>query len=173
MLSVDIGGLGFGPVDLSAVLEAVLEVYASAAEEKNQFLVQRIPARIIVVGDRALLTQMLANLVENAVRHSPPGARIELALSIADRTNAAQVTVSDDGPGIPENERTKVFRRFYRLDASRSTPGNGLGLALVAAVADLHGAAIELCDNVPRGLRVVLTFTEAPATAEECHRWPC
>jgi signal transduction histidine kinase len=71
------------------------------------------------------------------------------------------VTISDDGPGIPEGERDKVFRRFYRLDTSRSTSGNGLGLALVAAVADLHGAKIGLFDNPPHGLRVMLTFDEA------------
>jgi signal transduction histidine kinase len=78
------------------------------------------------------------------------------------------VTISDDGPGIPEAERDKVFRRFYRLDASRSTPGNGLGLALVAAVADLHSAKIRLSDRPPCGLRVALIFDEtitAPVAA--------
>ena len=115
---------------------------------------------------------MLANLVENAIRHSSPGAYIDVALCASDSKEGPQVTISDDGPGIPEAERDKVFRRFYRLDASRSTPGNGLGLALVAAVSDLHGAKIQLFDNPPRGLRVVLTFAEtmvASATAEEVH----
>jgi signal transduction histidine kinase len=147
---------GFGPVDLSAVLEDVLEVYAPAAEEKNQTLARQIPARVRVLGDRALLTQMLANLVENAIRHSPFGTHIEAALHAA----GPRVVISDAGPGIPETERDKVFRRFYRLDASRSTPGNGLGLALVAAVVELHGATIQLFDNLPRGLRVAVTFAE-------------
>lgn len=152
---------GFGQVDLSAVLEDVLEVYAPAAEEKNQTLTRQIPTGIAVRGDRALLTQMLANLVENAIRHSRRGAHIELALRAAVGGEGPRVTISDDGPGIPEPERDKVFRRFYRLDASRSTPGNGLGLALVAAVVDLHGADIRLFDNSPHGLRVTLTFDQA------------
>lgn len=150
---------GFGQVDLSAVVEDVIEVYASAADEKGQTLNRRISPGIKVVGDRALLTQMLANLVENAVRHSPPGAKIKVALCEVGPANGPQVTISDDGPGIPEDERGKVFRRFYRLDASRSTPGNGLGLALVAAIADLHGANIRLLHNTPGGLHVVLTFS--------------
>ena len=161
---------GFGPVDLSAVLEAVLEVYAPAAEEKSQNLTRRIPAGIVVLGDRALLTQMLANLVENAIRHSPSDAHIDVALRAADNREGPEVAIKDDGPGIPEAERDKVFRRFYRLDASRSAPGNGLGLALVAAAADLHGATIRLFDNPPRGLRVVLTFAKTiatPATGQE------
>lgn len=151
---------GFGPVDLSAVLEDVLEVYAPAAEERNQTLARQIPARIGVLGDRALLTQMLANLVENAIRHSPSGRQIEAALHAAGHGEGPRVVISDAGPGIPETERDKVFRRFYRLDVSRSTPGNGLGLALVAAVVELHGATIQLSDNFPRGLRVAVTFAE-------------
>jgi signal transduction histidine kinase len=151
---------GFGLLDLSAVLEDVLEVYAPAAEEKNQTLTRQIPAGIAVLGDRALLTQMLANLVANAIQHSPSDAHIEVALGTMGNGKGPRVTISDDGPGIPEPEREKVFRRFYRLDASRSTPGNGLGLALVAAVVDLHHANIRLSENSPRGLRVALTFDE-------------
>jgi signal transduction histidine kinase len=154
---------GFGPVDLSAVLEDVLEVYAPAAEEKNQSLTRQIPGGVAVLGDRALLVQMLANLVENAIEHSSSGAHIEVALRAAGNREGPQVTVSDDGPGIPEAERHKVFRRFYRLDASRSTAGNGLGLALVAAVVDLHGAKIRLSDHPPRGLCVTLTFERKTA----------
>jgi len=155
---------GFGLVDLSVVLDDVLEVYAPAAEEKNQTLSRRIPAGIVVLGDRALLTQMLANLVGNAIQHSPPGAHIEVTLRAGGNREGPQVTISDNGPGIPQAERDKVFRRFYRLDASRSTPGNGLGLALVAAVVDLHGANIRLSDNPPRGLRVALIFDDTTAT---------
>jgi signal transduction histidine kinase len=151
---------GFGPVDLSAVLEDVIEVYAPAAEEKNQTLTRQIPAGIAILGDRALLTQMLANLVDNAIQHSPSGAHIEVAVRAAANREGPRVTICDDGPGIPEPERDKVFRRFYRLDTSRSTPGNGLGLALVVAVVDLHHANIRLSENSPRGLRVALTFDE-------------
>lgn len=161
---------GFGPVDLSAVLEDVLEVYTPAAEEKSQTLIRQIAAGIAVLGDRALLTQMLANLVENAIQHSPSSGHIEVALRPAVSGEGPRVTINDDGPGIPETERDKVFRRFFRLDASRSTPGNGLGLALVAAVVDLHGSTIRLSDNPPRGLHVALTFADtiaAPVVAEQ------
>ena len=151
---------GFATVDLPAVLEAVLEVYGSAAEEKQQMLVGRIPPGIEVAGDRALLTQMVANLVENAIRHAPAGARIAVALepSSAPGSCGPKVIVQDNGPGIPPDERANVFRRFYRLDASRGQPGNGLGLALVAAVADLHAVGIRIEDNDPCGLSVTLAF---------------
>jgi signal transduction histidine kinase len=151
---------GFGLVDLSAILEDVFEVYAPAAEEKNQTLTRQLPAAVTVLGDHALLTQILANLVGNSIQHSPSGVHIEVRLRAAGNREGPRVTISDDDPGIPEVERDKVFRRFYRLDASRSTPGNGLGLALVAAVADLHSAKIRLSDNSPHGLRVALTFAE-------------
>ena len=98
---------------------------------------------------------MLANLTENALRHTPAGTVVEVRL---ERVNArARLTVSDTGPGIPAENREHVFRRFYRLDAGRSTPGSGLGLSLVAAVAKLHDATISLEDNTP-GVRVVVAF---------------
>jgi signal transduction histidine kinase len=110
-----------------------------------------------VQGDRQLLTQMLANIVENALRHTPDGTRIEIELTAA---NAPVCTIRDNGPGIPEPERQKVFRRFYRLDSSRATPGSGLGLSLVAAVAELHRITVEIGDNQP-GLWVTLRFPGA------------
>src|SRR5205823_14200096 len=100
---------GFGRVDLSSVLDDVLEVYSPAAEEKSQTLTWQIPAGIAVSGDRALLAQMLANLVENAIGHSPSGARIDVALRAPASGDGPQVMISDDGPGIPETERDKVF----------------------------------------------------------------
>ena len=97
---------------------------------------------------------MISNLVENALRHTPAGSPVSLALG---RTAAGfAIEVSDNGPGIPEPERGKVFDRFYRLDRSRSTAGSGLGLALVKAIAGLHGLSIELTDRRP-GLGVVVT----------------
>jgi signal transduction histidine kinase len=158
---------GFGPIDLSAVLEAVLEVYGPAAEEKGQTLAGRLTPGIAVIGDRALLTQMVANLVENAIRHGPAGTRIELVLMPPSGNRGVEVTVSDDGPGIPEGERGNVFRRFYRLDSSRGTPGNGLGLALVAAITELHGITIRLTDNTPHGLSVRLAFAIRPTEVVE------
>jgi signal transduction histidine kinase len=103
---------------------------------------------------------MLANLVENAVRHGREGGRVEVALERAPGGGAA-LTVADDGAGIPAAERERVFRRFHRLDAARSSPGTGLGLALVKAVADLHGMAIALSDNAP-GLRVAVSVPAPP-----------
>jgi signal transduction histidine kinase len=98
---------------------------------------------------------MFANLVENALRHCPPGTAIELSVTRQDERVLARV--GDDGPGIPAEEREKVFQRLYRLDNSRSTPGSGLGLSLVRAIADLHGASIVLEDRHP-GLAVVVSF---------------
>jgi signal transduction histidine kinase len=146
---------GFTRVDLSAIAESVAEVYAPAAEERGQRLAAEIAPGVTIEGDPALLTQMLANIVENAVRHGREGGRVTIALT------PREVTVTDDGPGIPEAERERVFRRFHRLDSARSTPGSGLGLALVRAVATLHGMAVMLEDAGP-GLRVRVAL---PATA--------
>jgi signal transduction histidine kinase len=146
---------GFTRVDLSAIAESVAEVYAPAAEERGQRLAAEIAPGVTIEGDPALLTQMLANIVENAVRHGREGGRIAIALT------PRELSVTDDGPGIPEAERERVFRRFHRLDSARSTPGSGLGLALVRAVATLHGMAVMLEDAGP-GLRVRVAL---PATA--------
>jgi signal transduction histidine kinase len=146
---------GFTRADLSAIAQSVAEVYASAAEERGQRLTAVIAPGVAIAGDPALLTQMLANLVENAVRHGRAGGRIELAVA------AREITVADDGPGIPATEREHVFRRFHRLDAARSTPGSGLGLALVRAVAELHGIKITLADAAP-GLRLRLALPPQP-----------
>ena len=150
----------FAPFDLSGVAEAVTEVYGPAAEERRQTLETRIAPGAPAWGDRELVTQMLANLVENAVRHGREGGRVEVALVRAPGGGAA-LTVADDVVGIPAAERERVFRRFHRLDAARSSPGTGLGLALVKAVVDLHGMAIELSDNGP-GLRVAVSVPAPP-----------
>jgi signal transduction histidine kinase len=145
----------FAAVDLSGVVNAILETYTSVAEDHRHALAGRVDAAVTIEGDRQLLVQMLANLVENAIRHTPPGTWIELEL-IA-HAGRPVCRIRDDGPGIPEAERRKVFRRFYRLDASRTTPGNGLGLSLVAAIADLHRIEVTLEDTAP-GLCVTLRF---------------
>ena len=110
-------------------------------------------------GDAELLTQLFSNVIENAIRHTPAGTRILIALRVSG--NTAVASVEDNGPGIPAVEHDKVFRRFYRLTSSRSTPGNGLGLALVAAIGNLHNARIELCDGQP-GLRLRTSFENLP-----------
>ena len=100
---------------------------------------------------------MLANLVENAIRHTPAGTRIEVSLG-SDRERIVG-TVTDNGPGAPAEERERIFQRFYRLEHSRSTPGSGLGLSLVKAVADLHGIALDVRDAEP-GLQIVMRFPD-------------
>jgi len=146
---------GFAHVDLSALFETIAEAYSAVAEDNGQTLVARVAPGIGMRGDRELLTQMLANLVENAIRHTPRGSAIEL--SLVSRLDHPAGIVADNGPGIPQDARDKVFRRFFRLETSRTTPGNGLGLSLVAAVAELHGIGVELADAAP-GLVVTLRF---------------
>jgi signal transduction histidine kinase len=146
---------GFARVDLSELLSAMVEIYAPVAEAKGQSINGAITPGLAVRGDRDLLTQMFANLVENAIRHSPLGAAI--AVSASPQVDMIEAVVCDTGPGIPEQSRSKVFLRFYRVDESRTTAGSGLGLSLVAAVATLHDIEITLGDNHP-GLRVTLRF---------------
>ena len=148
----------FAPVDLSALLQAIVELYAALAEDQQQSLEGRIEPGLGVRGDRELLTQMFVNLVENALRHTSAGTRIEMTAGLI--AGRPVCSIADSGPGIPPAEREKVFRRFYRLDTSRATPGSGLGLSLVAAIAALHDVRVELADNAP-GLRVTLGFPEA------------
>ncbi|HWF96665.1 MAG TPA: HAMP domain-containing sensor histidine kinase [Xanthobacteraceae bacterium] len=145
----------FRAVDLSDVLRTVAEAYAPAIEEGGRALRAEIADGVRLNGDRGLLSQLFANLVENALHHTPTGATITLRL--ARQPAFAVAEVADNGAGIPADERVKVLRRFYRLERSRTTPGSGLGLSTVAAIVELHRAAIELIDNEP-GLRVVIRF---------------
>ncbi len=149
----------FTTVDLAAVARAIVETYAPVAEDRGDLIKESfVPTLPVPVpGDRELLIQLLANLVENALCHTPSGTTITVLLRAADDTNGPRLIVSDNGPGIPANERSKVLRRFHRLDPSRALPGYGLGLSLVAAVADLHQATVTLEDNMP-GLRVTIGF---------------
>lgn len=140
---------GFVATDLTEIVRTIAETYMPVAEDSGRTLSATIARDVTVEGDRHLLTQMLANLMENALKHTPPGTAIGLELAAAAPEGGPAVVVTDTGPGIPETERANVFRRFYRLDASRSTPGSGLGLSLVAAVAELHGAVARLDDNGP------------------------
>jgi len=146
---------GFVPLDLSELLRNVIEIYQSAIEERHQTLVARLGSALPIVGDRELLTQLFANLLDNAVRHSPDYARIEL--SAARDQDRIEVIISDNGPGIPVELREKVLQRFYRVENSRSTPGNGLGLSLAQAIARLHGSDVVLRDHAP-GLSVIVTL---------------
>lgn len=150
----------FSYLDLSSVIADVADIYEPVVEEAGGRLVSslKVGVNAQITGDRELLTQLFANLIENAVRHSPKGTRIDVGLKTIGERHIA--VVSDNGPGIPVEERENVFRRLYRLERERSTPGSGLGLSLVAAIAELHGASIELLDNAP-GLRVEVSFPRA------------
>ena len=157
---------GFQPVALDALLNGLVEAYQPVTEEKAQDLRARIAPGLWVDGDRELLTQLFANLIDNAIGHSPPGARLSVAAETTPQ--GVRVMVGDTGPGIPEPYRQKVLQRFYRLEASRTTPGSGLGLSLVNAVAMLHDASLALQDNEP-GLRCVLCFpARTPAPRPNC-----
>lgn len=141
----------FGPVDLGAVVRDVAELYEPLAQEGGLGFSVDAAAAAEITGDRDLVFQAVANLVDNAVKYTPARGAIGIAARLGD------VIVWDTGPGIPEESREAVFERFRRLDASRSEPGSGLGLALVRAVVRLHGGGIELADNHP-GLRVTLSL---------------
>ena len=146
---------GFRDVDLSAAVEAIADAFEPDAENSGHRLVAEVAPRVLVRGDQELLTQAVANLVENALRHTPAGTRIGLRLSTSD--GAADVVVEDNGPGARKQDLPLLSRRFYRGERSRTTPGNGLGLSLVAAIADLHGAVLRIEDTTP-GLRISLRF---------------
>jgi signal transduction histidine kinase len=145
-------------INVSRLLAAIVDDFAPAAEDQGQSLVAEIDKGLSISGDPELLTQMVVNLVDNAIRHSPPGARICIeARAIGD---SLELAVVDNGPGIPSRERENVLRPFYRLEASRTTEGSGLGLSLVAAIAKRHDAKLSLGDNSP-GLRVAVLFPAA------------
>jgi signal transduction histidine kinase len=146
---------GFVPVDLAALARDVVELYEPVAEESGRSLRLEALASPVVQGDPELLSQALANLVDNALKYGADGAPVDV--QVAEIDGAPCLTVSDAGPGIPEGERTAVFRRFHRLDSSRASPGSGLGLSLVAAVAGLHRVDVRLGDAGP-GLRAELRW---------------
>ena len=147
------------PVDLAPLVGDVADLYEPLAADRGQTLAVSALGPLWVQGDRDLLFQAIANLVDNAVKHSPPGSAIQL--SAARDGRFARVAVSDTGPGIPRELRERVFERFFRGDASRSTPGSGLGLSLVQAVVQLHAGHIDMADNQP-GLRIALCLPVAP-----------
>jgi signal transduction histidine kinase len=146
--------LALSSLDLSALVSDVIEVYQPIAENAGLCMSSEIAPDIAIVGHRQLLGQAIANLLDNAIKFSPAGGRIQISV---EGGSAPRLTVRDAGPGIPAPERDRVLQRFVRLDHSRGTPGSGLGLSLVAAVAKLHGARLELLDNEP-GLVVTLEF---------------
>jgi signal transduction histidine kinase len=147
---------GFVSLDVSDLAANAVEFYEPAAELRNIELTIRSQGPLFISGDPVLLAQALSNLIDNALKYAPESGAIEVAVQRISNT-AAEVSVSDNGPGIDAAEKSKVVERFYRGDASRGTPGVGLGLSLVEAVAKLHGSSLTLRDQSP-GLRVVLTL---------------
>ncbi|WP_010186754.1 sensor histidine kinase [Sphingomonas sp. PAMC 26605] len=145
----------FATLDLSELVGRVIAAYQPVAEDAGKSLVAEHADGLLVEGDAELLAQMMTNLIDNAIRHTPRGSTIVSRLERID--GAIVASVSDDGPGIPPHERDAVLTRFYRLDRSRNLPGAGLGMALAAAIAALHHVRLDLLDNRP-GLRVRLAF---------------
>jgi signal transduction histidine kinase len=154
---------GFVSLDVSDLAANAVEFYEPAAELKNIDLKVRIDGPLMVLGDPVLLAQGLSNLIDNALKYAPAYGTIEVGVQkTADGT--VEVSVSDNGPGIEDSEKSKVMQRFYRGDASRGTPGVGLGLSLVQAIAKLHGAHVDLRDNAP-GLRAVIAMSYDTSSA--------
>jgi signal transduction histidine kinase len=145
----------FKEIDLSGLLSTIAELYRPMAEENGQHLLETVDASLTMQGERELLMQLFANLIENALRHTPRGSTVTIC---ALRSGGdLVVSVVDDGPGIPENMREKVLQRFFRLEASRTTVGSGLGLSLANAIVKVHDARLELTDAKP-GLRAAVIF---------------
>ena len=153
----------FAPVDLVPVLRDAAELYEASAEAREQRLEIDLPARLAMVGDRDLLLQAVANLLDNAIKFTPPGG--EIRLSARQEEGMLTIAVSDDGPGLSPEDRAHAGERFFRADRARATPGSGLGLSLVVAVAHLHGGEIRLGDAKPAtrppGLRAELRIPGA------------
>jgi signal transduction histidine kinase len=146
---------GFRAVNLAEIANEVVELFDAAAEDRGAHIEAAGAPLALISGDRDLLFDAVSNLVDNALKHGRDAGQVSVEVTRSD--DGAAISVADDGPGIPAAERRHVFKRFYRLERSRRTPGNGLGLSLVAAVARLHGADIEMLDNAP-GLKFQLRF---------------
>src|SRR6267154_2806855 len=147
---------GFVAVDAADLAATAVEFYAPAAELKGIALTFGTDGPTTVAGDPVLLAQALSNLIDNALKFTPDDGMIHVAVQ-SRPGGSVEISVADNGPGIDDAEKAKVVERFYRGDASRGTPGVGLGLSLAQAVAKLHGSALELSDRNP-GLRVAITL---------------
>jgi hypothetical protein len=164
---------GFVPVDVTAVAAAAVEFYQPAAELRGSILSLEAAGPAPIRGDPVLLAQALGNLIDNALKYTPADGSIMVAVRCGG-DGSVEIVVADSGPGIADTEKFKAVERFYRGDASRCSPGVGLGLSLVDAVARLHGSELKLEDNHP-GLRARMVMTQdtrqitrvARATSEE------
>jgi signal transduction histidine kinase len=151
----------WGPVDLNGLASDLVELYEPSAQKLGQRLTLATGEAVEIMGSRDLLAQAIGNLLDNAIKYTPEGGTIDL--QVRPSGDAVEVFVADSGPGIPESKRVHVLGRFVRMESSRHTPGNGLGLSLVRAVAELHGADLVLGDNRP-GLIIALHFPRPGST---------
>ncbi|WP_368414930.1 ATP-binding protein [Falsiroseomonas sp.] len=156
---VEAGGrrAAFEATDLVPMLTDMAELYGAAAEAREQRLEVTLPPRLPLVGDRDLLGQAMANLLDNALKFTPEGGTV--ALSARTEPGGVEIVVADDGPGMPDADRQRAGERFFRADAARTTPGSGLGLSLVRAVAALHGGLVALGETHPGAARPGLKVT--------------
>jgi signal transduction histidine kinase len=155
----------FAAFDLAPLLADISEMYDVVAEEQGLAMRLDISPVLPAFGDRDMIQQAVANLLDNALKFSPPGGAISLIAH--PKAGGVEIEVSDQGPGIPEADRSRAAERFFRGESARSTPGSGLGLSLVQAVAQLHGGTLTLSDAAP-GLRAVVTLASR-AVAETTH----
>ena len=156
----------FGPLNVCALTRDVTELYEPAAEERGLALRLSCMGDVMMCGEKHLIGQALANLLDNAIKYAGPlaeaqvgqgGAPLNVDVGLEDKGDTVDIVVADRGPGVPRIDQERVLQRFVRLQPSRSIPGSGLGLSLVAAVARLHGGSISLEDNQP-GLKVRLSL---------------
>lgn len=161
-LEQGVGADAFEIVDVGRLVEDTADLYMPVAEEAQLVVLLRMdmPADLTIPANRQLLGQAIANLIDNAIKYTPPGRKREPAdviIGVARTASILEISVEDSGPGIAPEDRERALKRFVRLEKSRSLPGTGLGLSLVAAVARRHHGTIRLEDNAP-GLRAVLAL---------------
>jgi signal transduction histidine kinase len=160
---------GMSAFDLGEAVESIAELYAPVAEENGATLKVEAAEGLMVIGNRELIGQAVANLIDNAVKHGAPddeAAKTEISVVARRDGGSVAIEVADHGPGIPSGDRARALDRFVRLEGARSRPGSGLGLSLAAAVMRMHSGALRLDDNNP-GLKVTATL---PAAADAPRR---
>jgi signal transduction histidine kinase len=145
----------FAAIDLTPMLLDIDELYRAVAEERGLSLETAISSRLPILGDRELIQQAVANLLDNALKFSAPGTTITFTARLDD--TIIEIAIADRGPGISDEDRNRATERFFRAESARSTSGSGLGLALVAAVAQLHNGTLHLANNNP-GLRAIISL---------------
>jgi heavy metal sensor kinase len=147
-------------IDLAALVRGACELFAPVAEEKRVSLTCAAAEPTPIAGDARMLQRMLSNIVDNAVKYTPPGGKVEVSLAASERPDII-VTVKDTGVGISAADLPRIFQRFYRCDHSRSQPGTGLGLSLARAIARAHGGDITVTSTVNQGSTFIITLPKA------------